>query len=75
MKPPRNILDFQVSKKLANNRLELKLTVSDILAQPYTWYVKFEADPANVKYDASKDQIVNSYKYGTTVMLNIIWSL
>ncbi len=44
-KQPRNVLDFQVSKRLMNRRLELKLTVSDILAEPYTWYIKFQADP------------------------------
>jgi hypothetical protein len=72
---PRNVLDFQVSKRLMNNRLEAKLTVSDILAQPYTWYIKFQSDPTKISYDASQDQIVNTYRYGTTVLLSIAWTL
>jgi hypothetical protein len=72
---PRNVLDFQVSKRILNRRLELKLTVSDILAEPYTWYIKFQADPKSISYDASQDQIINSYKLGTTVLLSLAWSL
>jgi TonB-dependent receptor len=72
---PRNVLDFQVSKRLMNNKLELKLTVGDILAEPYTWYMKFQADPKSITYDASQDKIVNTYKFGTTVLFSIAWSL
>ena len=72
---PRNVLDFQISKRILNRRLELKLTVSDILAEPYTWYIKFQADPKNISYDASQDQIINSYRFGTTVLFSMTWSL
>jgi TonB-dependent receptor len=64
---PRNVLDFQVSKRMMNNKLEVKLTISDILAESYTWYYKYQADPTKLAYNPSQDRIVNSYKLGTTV--------
>jgi outer membrane receptor for ferrienterochelin and colicin len=68
---PRNVLDFQVSKKIMRNNLELKLTISDILAEPYTWYYKYQADPTKLAYDASQDRVVNTYRLGTTVYFAI----
>ena len=52
-------------------KMELKLTVSDILAEPYTWYYKYQADPTKLSYDPSQDRIVNTYKFGTTVLSGI----
>ena len=49
--------------------MELKLTISDILAEPYTWYYKYQADPTKLAYDPSQDRIVNTYKFGTTIYL------
>ncbi len=71
---PRNVLDFQVSKKLMHNRLELKLTVSDILAEPYTWYYKFQQNPSKIAYKSTEDRIVNTYKYGSSILLSIGYS-
>ena len=56
---------------MMHNNLELKLTISDILAEPYTWYYKYQADPTKLAYDASQDRIVNTYKFGTTVYFAI----
>ena len=67
----RDVIDFQVGKKLLHNQLELKLTVSDLLAQPFSWYYKFEENPSSTKYDASKDRVLNSYKFGTNVSLGV----
>ena len=67
----RDVLDFQVSKKFLNNRLETKLTISDVFAQPYTWYVKYEDNPSKTNYNTSTDRILNTYKYGTGVSLGI----
>lgn len=71
---PRDVLDFQVSKKFMNNRIEAKFTVSDLLAQPYTWYYKYDADPSKTSYDPSTDRILNSYKFGIGVSLGIRYS-
>ena len=68
---PRNVLDFQVSKKLMRGNMELKLTISDILAEPYTWYYKYQPDPQKLEYDPSQDRIVNTYKFGTTIYLAV----
>ncbi len=63
---PRDMFDMQVTKKFAKNKFEVKLTISDILAQPFSWYYKFDPNPSNINYKAGEDRIINSYKYGTT---------
>jgi TonB-dependent receptor len=70
----RDVIDFQVSKKFMNNKLEAKFTVSDLLGQPYSWYYKYDANPSKTNYDASTDRILNSYKYGTSMSLKIRYS-
>lgn len=66
----RDLLDAQVSKKILQDRIELKLTVSDILAQPFNWYYKFEADPSSNAYDPGKDKVINSVRLGTSFSLS-----
>jgi TonB-dependent receptor len=68
---PRDVIDFQVTKKILSNKLELKLTLSDLLAQAYTWYYKYDPNPSNTGYKASEDKIINSIKYGTTGTLSL----
>ena len=72
---PRDLIDLQLSQKLYKDKLELKLSVSDILAQPFVWYYKFESNPSNIGYAASKDRIINSGAYGTTSTLSLKWKL
>lgn len=67
---PRDMFDVQVTKKLAKNKFEVKLTISDILAQPFSWYYKFDPNPSNISYKAGEDRIINSYKYGTTATVS-----
>jgi outer membrane receptor protein involved in Fe transport len=66
---PRDLIDFQISKKIMKGKAELKLAVSDILAQPFRWFYKFDAVPKNNSYDSSKDKFINSSRFGTTVNL------
>jgi outer membrane receptor protein involved in Fe transport len=68
---PRDLVDAQISKKLLKNKMELKLTVSDIFAQPFAWYYKFESNPSKIAFDPSTDKIINSVKLGTTVFLSL----
>ncbi len=68
---PRDVVDFQVSKKLIRNKLEAKITISDILAQPFTWYYKYDVNPSNTNYKAADDKVINSFKYGTTATLTL----
>jgi Outer membrane protein beta-barrel family len=72
---PRDVLDLQVSKKFIHNRLEAKITVSDLLGQSYNWYYKFEPNPSSIGYNAKEDVIVNSYKYGTSAKLSLKYNL
>lgn len=65
----RNVLDLQVSKKFKNNRFEVKLTVSDILANAFMMYYKFDSNYKKISYDPSTDAIVSSVKYGSTTTL------
>ena len=71
---PRDLLDFQVSKKFLANKLEAKITVSDILNQASSWYYKYDAT-SNTGYKASTDKIINSTKYGTTATLSVVYNL
>ena len=71
---PRDVLDVQASKRLLQDKLELKFTVSDIFAQAFTWYYKYDVDPSKTAYDASTDRIINTYKYGTTATISVRYS-
>jgi hypothetical protein len=68
---PRDVFDVQVTKRFMANRLEAKLTVSDIFAQPFTWYYKYDSDPSSIKYNPNTDKIMNAYKMGTTTALTL----
>ena len=62
---PRNLLDFQVSKKIMKNRGELRLTVSDILNQDVLLYEK-PITKTSTAYDANVDRLFTRYRPGTT---------
>jgi TonB-dependent receptor len=68
---PRDVIDFQVSKKMLKNKLEARLTLSDLLAQPYQWYYKQDAGASNINYKASDDKIISSNKFGTTATVSL----
>ena len=54
--------------------MEVKLTFSDILAQKFTWYYKYDATASNINYKASEDKIIISNKFGTTAALSLRYS-
>ncbi|HSC54850.1 MAG TPA: TonB-dependent receptor [Phnomibacter sp.] len=62
---PRNLLDFQVSKKVFNNRGEVRLTVGDILNQDVLLYEKPVTKSATA-YDKNIDRIFLRFTPGTT---------
>jgi len=66
----RDLIDAQVSKKVLKDKVELKLTISDLLAQPYNWYYKFDANPKNNAFDPANDKVINSVRLGTTFILS-----
>ncbi|HSF45164.1 MAG TPA: hypothetical protein VLA58_04110, partial [Chitinophagaceae bacterium] len=69
---PRNLVDLMVSKKLWENKGELKLTVSDLLNNQYAFY---DNPTAKAGYDFnSGDRINYAYKPGTTITLGFTYN-
>jgi len=69
---PRALLDFQVSKKFANNKAEVKLTIADILNQRQIFY---QNNTSNTDYNSSTDGTRFSRKFGTTYGITLNYSL
>lgn len=68
---PRDVIDLQIAQKFYHQKLEVKLTVSDLLAQPFAWYYKFDNSTSNINYKAADDRIITSFKYGTSAVLGL----
>jgi outer membrane receptor protein involved in Fe transport len=68
---PRDVLDAQISKKFHGGKMEIKLTVSDILAQAFVWYYKTDENDTHIGFNPSKDKVITSNKFGTTATLGL----
>lgn len=68
---PRDVLDAQISKKLLGGKLEVKLTVSDIFAQAFKWYYKYDPNTSHTGFDPEKDEVITAFKFGTTATLGL----
>lgn len=64
----RNVLDFQIGKKVMHQSAELRLTVSDILAEPTVLYYKY--DDGKTGYNAGTDKIISSFRKGTSISIS-----
>ena len=62
---PRSLLDFQLSKKLINNKAELRMNISDLLNQKQTFYQNV-GDQDKRSYQKGTDAVRFSRRYGTT---------
>ncbi|MBC7721371.1 MAG: TonB-dependent receptor [Pedobacter sp.] len=69
---PRPILDFQVSKKFANDKAEFKLNVADILNQTLYFYQNPDGKAA---FDKANDPYRFTKKYGTTFSVTFGYTL
>ncbi|HRN80506.1 MAG TPA: outer membrane beta-barrel protein, partial [Ferruginibacter sp.] len=67
---PRAILDFQVSKKIIQNKGELRLNVSDILNQKAKFYHDLNG---NKKYDKKEDALAIRRIYGTNISISFAY--
>jgi len=68
---PRPLLDFQIAKKMLNNRAELKLNISDILNKENFLYYDVNE---NEKFEKAQDAIFISRKTGTGFGLSFTYN-
>lgn len=66
---PRDVIDMQLSKALFNKRAEIKLTVSDLLAQPFVYYNNYGSANSSA-YKSSEDKIIQSRYSGFSTTLS-----
>ncbi len=69
---PRGLLDFQIAKKVSNNRGEFKLNVSDILNLNAKFYHDLNN---NKKYEKEADALAIKRRYGTNVSVSFSYNL
>jgi outer membrane receptor protein involved in Fe transport len=68
----RPVFDFQITKKLANNKAELRLNVQDILNRTLYFY---QNPDGNTKLDRTNDPFRLSRQTGTTISVTFGYSL
>lgn len=64
---PRPLLDFQISKKVAKKKGEIKINISDILNKQAIFYTDLNS---NRKYDNHIDAYAIKRRYGTNVSIS-----
>lgn len=69
---PRALFDFQMSKKFADNKAEIKLTISDMLNQKQTFY---QNNTSDTRYNSNIDAVRFQRRFGTTFGLSLNYSL
>jgi outer membrane receptor protein involved in Fe transport len=74
---PRTLLDLSIAKRIYKNG-ELRLSLQDILNQPLHFYMDTETDgrytPGGTFFTSPpKDQIIQTYRFGTTVLAAFTW--
>jgi outer membrane receptor protein involved in Fe transport len=72
---PRNVLDLQLSQKFAKSRVEVKLNYSDILNNKAIYYQKGKGTDPNAAFDAKKDNVNISERFGSTFSLNVAYKI
>ena len=67
---PRDVVDFQISKRILKKKGEVKISLSDILNQDFMFYENVDSKRS---YDKSKDRIFSSYKPGSTITIGFTY--
>ena len=65
---PRDLVDFQISKKVIKSKAEIKLSVSNILDSDARYYQDVNADKKFIQSDS--DQLINHVNYGRSFSLS-----
>lgn len=60
----RTVVDMQLSRKLAKDRLEVKISLQDLLAQDLLYFFDYDS---NKKYGVTEDRVVYQYKMPRTI--------
>ncbi len=79
----RNLVDFQISRKIMKRKAEIKLNISDILSsrilknvdlfdQRQIFYQNMDDNKA---FDESVDRIINDVRFGTTISIGFSYNL
>ncbi len=69
---PRDLVDFQLSRKIMHKKGEVRLTISDIFNQAFATYEN--RDDKKV-FNSSIDKTFSSYKPGTTITVGFTYNL
>jgi outer membrane receptor protein involved in Fe transport len=67
---PRPLVDFQVSKKLLNNKGEVRLNISDLLNKRLFFYQNTEVDAKSQEFNMNTDAVRFSRRFGTNVSIS-----
>lgn len=67
----RNLVDFQLAKKIMNNKGELKLTWSDILGESIYFYENIDSKKS---FKDGTDRLFNAYKPGSTISIGFTYN-
>lgn len=68
----RPLLDFQIAKKILNNKGELKLNIADIINRQADYYYD---NNNNNKYDSGTDDLTIRKRYGTNYTITFSYNI
>ena len=69
---PRALVDFQMSKKFADNKAEIRLVITDLLNQRQIFY---QNNTTSTSYNKIEDATRFSRQFGTTFGITFNYSL
>lgn len=72
---PRNVLDFQLSQKVAKSRGEIKVNFSDILNNKAIYFQQTKNSNINKDYNASTDHLNFSDRFGSTISIGFTYKI
>ncbi|MBM3401830.1 MAG: TonB-dependent receptor [Bacteroidetes bacterium] len=71
----RDVLDFQISKRVLKSNAEIKLNVGDVFNQNTVFYQNNVGETKMAYEGSGIDRLINSYRLGTNVSLSFAYNL